>query len=174
MKSKENPTKGKKKKVSQIENVVRAIIKYNEFNKIYNSCYFQSRQMIAIKNNIICCIECPFINVIFVFFLLLLFFLFSFSTFVSLYRTYFFFEFGSLWSQLWPVFFYTLPITYVKILKIKNHLQSSAIFQLRSILVKIFRNFRVFYYRSSLSQVKQNLIYSTTNFAFKLPNHLEN
>ena len=73
MKSKENPTKGKKKKVSQIENVVRAIIKYNEFNKIYNSCYFQSRQMIAIKNNI-CCIECPFINVIFVFFLLLLFF----------------------------------------------------------------------------------------------------
>ena len=35
---------------SQIENVVlRAIIKYNECNKIYNSCSIQSKQIIAIK-----------------------------------------------------------------------------------------------------------------------------
>ena len=29
--------------------VVRAIIKYNECNKIYNSCSLQSKQIIAIK-----------------------------------------------------------------------------------------------------------------------------
>ena len=35
---------------SQIENVVlSAIIKYNECNKIYNSCSIQSKQIIAIK-----------------------------------------------------------------------------------------------------------------------------
>ena len=35
---------------SQIGNVVvRAIMKYNKRNKIYNSCFFQSKQIIAIK-----------------------------------------------------------------------------------------------------------------------------
>ena len=35
---------------SQIENViVRATIKYNEHNEIYNGCSFQSKQIIAIK-----------------------------------------------------------------------------------------------------------------------------
>ena len=35
---------------SQIGNVVvRAITKYNERNKIYNSCSLQSKQIIAIK-----------------------------------------------------------------------------------------------------------------------------
>ena len=35
---------------SQIRNVVvRAIMKYNKHNKIYNSCFFQSKQIIAIK-----------------------------------------------------------------------------------------------------------------------------
>ena len=55
MKSKETPTNGKKKQShnklgSQIGNVVvRAIMKYNKRNKIYNSCFFQSKQIIAIK-----------------------------------------------------------------------------------------------------------------------------
>ena len=55
MKSKEAPTNGRKKQShnklrSQIKNiVVRAIIKYNERNKIYNSCSLQSKQIIAIK-----------------------------------------------------------------------------------------------------------------------------
>ena len=55
MKSKETPTNGRKKKShnklrNQIKSVVvRAIIKYNERNKIYNSCFLQSKQIIAIK-----------------------------------------------------------------------------------------------------------------------------
>ena len=55
MKSKETPTNERKKQShnklrSQIKNVVvRAIIKYNERNKIYNSCSLQSKQIIAIK-----------------------------------------------------------------------------------------------------------------------------
>ena len=55
MKSKETNTNGRKKKShnklrSQIKNVaVRAIIKYNERNKIYNSCSLQSKQIIGIK-----------------------------------------------------------------------------------------------------------------------------
>ena len=55
MKSKETPTNGRKnnshnKLGSQTGNVVvRAIIKYNERNKIYNSCSLQSKQIIAIK-----------------------------------------------------------------------------------------------------------------------------
>ena len=55
MKSKETPTNGRKmqshkKLISQIENVVvRAIIKYNERNKIDNSWSLQSKQIIAIK-----------------------------------------------------------------------------------------------------------------------------
>ena len=55
MKSKETPTNERKKQShnklrSQIKNVaVRAIIKYNERNKIYNSCSLQSKQIIGIK-----------------------------------------------------------------------------------------------------------------------------
>ena len=55
MKSKETPTNGRENNshnilVRQIGNdVVRAIIKYNERNKIYNSCSLQSKQLIAIK-----------------------------------------------------------------------------------------------------------------------------
>ena len=55
MKSKETPTNGREnnshnKLVRQIRNVVvRAIIKYYERNKIYNSCSLQSKQLIAIK-----------------------------------------------------------------------------------------------------------------------------
>ena len=56
MKSKETSTNGWKKYShnklrSQIENiVVRAIIKYNEYNKIYNnSCSLQSKEIFAIK-----------------------------------------------------------------------------------------------------------------------------
>ena len=55
MKSKETPTNERKKQShnklrSQIKNVVvRAIIKYNERNKIYNSCSLQSKQITAIK-----------------------------------------------------------------------------------------------------------------------------
>ena len=55
MKSKETPTNGRKKQSlnklgGQIGDVaVRAIIKYNERNKIYNSCSLQSKQIIAIK-----------------------------------------------------------------------------------------------------------------------------
>ena len=55
MKSKETPTNERKKQShnklrSQIKNVaVRAIIKYNERNKIYYSCSLQSKQIIAIK-----------------------------------------------------------------------------------------------------------------------------
>ena len=54
MKSNETPTNGKKKwshnKLgSQTENVVRATIKYNDRNEIYNSCSLQSKQIIAIK-----------------------------------------------------------------------------------------------------------------------------
>ena len=56
MKSKETSTNRCKKYShnklrSQIENtVVRAIIKYNEYNKIYNnSCSLQSKEIFAIK-----------------------------------------------------------------------------------------------------------------------------
>ena len=55
MKSKETPTNERKKLShnklgNQIENVVvRVIIKYNERNKIYNSCSLRSKQIIAIK-----------------------------------------------------------------------------------------------------------------------------
>ena len=55
MKSKETPTNGRKKQshnklISQIKNVVvRAVIKYNERNKIDNSWSLQSKQIIAIK-----------------------------------------------------------------------------------------------------------------------------
>ena len=55
MKSKETPTNERKKQChnklgSQIGNVaVGAIIKYNERNKIYNSCSLQSKQIIALK-----------------------------------------------------------------------------------------------------------------------------
>ena len=55
MKSKETPTNESKKLShnklgNQIENVVvRVIIKYNERNKIYNSCSLRSKQIIAIK-----------------------------------------------------------------------------------------------------------------------------
>ena len=54
MKSKETPTNGRKKVshnilITQIETVVRAIIKCNERNKMYNSCSPHSKQIIAIK-----------------------------------------------------------------------------------------------------------------------------
>ena len=55
MKSKETPANGRKKQSqdklrSQIKNiVVRVIIKYNEHDKIYNSCSLQSKQIIVIK-----------------------------------------------------------------------------------------------------------------------------
>ena len=51
MKLKETPTNGRKKQrqsklKSQIENIaVRAIIKYDERNKIYNSCSLQAKQL---------------------------------------------------------------------------------------------------------------------------------
>ena len=55
MKSKEPPKYGRKKQShnklrSKIKNtVVSAIIKYNEHNKIYNSCSLQLKQVIVIK-----------------------------------------------------------------------------------------------------------------------------
>ena len=55
MKSKEPPKYGRKKQShnklrSEIKNtVVSAIIKYNEHNKIYNSCSLQLKQVIVIK-----------------------------------------------------------------------------------------------------------------------------
>ena len=54
MKSKETPTNGRKKYShnklgSQIGNVVRAKMKYNERNTIYNGCSLQSKQIITIK-----------------------------------------------------------------------------------------------------------------------------
>ena len=67
MKSKETPTNGRKKQGhnklrSQIKNiVVRAIIKYNERNKIYNSCSLQAKQIIEIF--FFCFfIQCQFFN----------------------------------------------------------------------------------------------------------------
>ena len=80
MKSKETPTNGSKRQSynklgSQIGNVVvRAIIKYNERNKIYNSYSLQSKQIIAIK---IILFIVLFINVNFFFlvFFLLCFFI---------------------------------------------------------------------------------------------------
>ena len=64
MKSKQTPANGRKKQSqnklrSQIKNVVvRAIIKYNEYDKIYNSCSLQSKQIIAIKILFIVYTEC--------------------------------------------------------------------------------------------------------------------
>ena len=52
MKSKETPTNGRKKVSHNIlitQIVVRAIIKCNERNKMYNSCSPHSKQIIAIK-----------------------------------------------------------------------------------------------------------------------------
>ena len=48
MKSKETPTNGSHNKLrSQIENVV--VLRYNERNKIYNSCTLQLKQIIGIN-----------------------------------------------------------------------------------------------------------------------------
>ena len=65
MKSKEPPKYGRKKQShnklrSEIKNtVVSAIIKYNEHNKIYNSCSLQLKQVYNCdKNNIAYSIEC--------------------------------------------------------------------------------------------------------------------
>ena len=81
----------------QIENVAVIIIKYNERNKIYNNCFLQKivfEKNNCDKNNIVYSIECLFINVNFVFFLLLFLLLLGFSFYLFVCYRYFFLSLG--------------------------------------------------------------------------------